>query len=353
MSKLVVSPWTQVRWIDGGVRISTPLSPHEAEAEGSGILQLLNAFAVPSEPGAVVAQFADVAAHELAPVVAELHRIGVLIESDHELGDRERAEGWHGDMWWEPHDALFHSESRRAGVEHTNVLPGASPLPAVKPSMSDQITPLSTEVGVPDHAYYDVLQYRASVREYGEGPISLDTLSLLLGLAAQNTSGPSGVHGRAGEFVARTYPSGGACYSLEIYPVIGDRAVAGLAAGVYHYCPHHHHLEALAIGPDDWQHFLHLARSAASTERQPPVLLLMTSRIGRVRFDYQRIAYSLVLKEVGALMQSLYLVATLLDLAPCGLAAIDDSERLAAIGGFDPWEEPLVGEFVVGPKRLG
>jgi len=197
-----------------------------------------------------------------------------------------------------------------------------------------------------------VLTHRRSVREYGAGAIPLARFAALLGLAAQNTAGPAGVRGRPEDFVARTYPSGGAAYPLELYPVLARGAVEGLSAGVYHYCPHDHALAPQSLRADDWQPFARAARRVANTRRLPPVCLLITARLGRVRFQYQRIAYSLVLKEVGALLQNLYLAATLLDLAPCALSAIDDGERLARICGFDPWEEPLVGELALGPKRL-
>jgi SagB-type dehydrogenase family enzyme len=62
---------------------------------------------------------------------------------------------------------------------------------------------------------------------------------------------------------------------------------------------------------------------------------------------YDSIAYAMTLKHVGVLQQTLYLVATVLGLAPCALATGDD-EVAAAAFGLDYPAEVSVGEFVVG-----
>ena len=49
----------------------------------------------------------------------------------------------------------------------------------------------------------------------------------------------------------------------------------------------------------------------------------MTARIGRLSWVYDSIAYATTLKHVGVLQQTLYLVATMLGLAPCALAMGD------------------------------
>ena len=50
-----------------------------------------------------------------------------------------------------------------------------------------------------------------------------------------------------------------------------------------------------------------------------PVLLILGARFQRVSWKYASIAYSLTLKHVGVLYQTMYLVATAMGLAPCGV----------------------------------
>ena len=58
-------------------------------------------------------------------------------------------------------------------------------------------------------------------------------------------------------------------------------------------------------------------------------------------------AYSVILKNVGALYQTMYLVATAMGLAPCGLGG-GHSDLFAAAAGLDYLAETSVGEFILG-----
>ncbi len=51
----------------------------------------------------------------------------------------------------------------------------------------------------------------------------------------------------------------------------------------------------------------------------PQILLVITARFGRLFWKYQSLAYALILKHVGVLYQTFYLVATGMNLAPCAL----------------------------------
>jgi len=61
-------------------------------------------------------------------------------------------------------------------------------------------------------------------------------------------------------------------------------------------------------------------------------------------------AYALVLKDVGVLLQTFYLVATAMGLAPCALGG-GDSDLFARASGLDWLVEGAVGEFVLGSRR--
>jgi SagB-type dehydrogenase family enzyme len=60
-------------------------------------------------------------------------------------------------------------------------------------------------------------------------------------------------------------------------------------------------------------------------------------------------AYALVLKHVGVLCQTMYLVATAMGLAPCALGT-GDSDLFAYATGLDYVAESSVGEFALGSR---
>ena len=77
------------------------------------------------------------------------------------------------------------------------------------------------------------------------------------------------------------------------------------------------------------------------------MLLVITARFERTSWKYESVAYSLILKEVGVLYQTMYLVATAMKLAPCALGA-GDAEVFARAIGSEFHEETSVGEFALG-----
>jgi hypothetical protein len=60
----------------------------------------------------------------------------------------------------------------------------------------------------------------------------------------------------------------------------------------------------------------------------------------------------LILKHVGVLYQTMYCVATAMNLAPCALGG-GDSLAFTEATGRDPLEEPCVGEFLLGSRPVG
>ncbi|HET9143975.1 SagB family peptide dehydrogenase, partial [Actinophytocola sp.] len=150
------------------------------------------------------------------------------------------------------------------------------------------------------------------------------------------------------EVSLRPSPSGGALHGLEIYPVVSR--VSGLAAGMYHYDPFAHVLEPVPAGDRAVRQLVGRASAAAGGSHPPQVLLVVTARFGRVMWKYQGMAYALILKDLGALLQTMYLVATAMNLAPCALGA-GDSALFAQATGLDELEEASIGEFMLSSRR--
>lgn len=214
------------------------------------------------------------------------------------------------------------------------------PLPrpsrAFEPAVRIPLARAAGDEGGP--SFDQVLADRRSVRQYAPEPIGLGAIGRLLDRVAADH--PDGRGAR------RRYPSGGACYPLEWY-LVANRCT-GLARGAYRYDPASHALDPVPAGGGSIDEVLAWYRGKATTE-EIQVLLLFTARIGLVNRRYDGLGYALVLKEVGAVFQSLYLAATAMGLAPCALGG-GDSELIARVLRTDPLGEPAVGEFLIGSR---
>jgi SagB-type dehydrogenase family enzyme len=79
------------------------------------------------------------------------------------------------------------------------------------------------------------------------------------------------------------------------------------------------------------------------------VQLVFTARFDKINRRYEGNAYALILQEVGALYQTMYLVATAMGLAPCAVGG-GNADAFAGVIGTDPLEEASVGAFVIGSR---
>ena len=86
-----------------------------------------------------------------------------------------------------------------------------------------------------------------------------------------------------------------------------------------------------------------------ATTARPQCVILLAARFQAIAHKYESFAYSLMMKNVGVLMQTMYLVATAMDLAPTAIGN-GDSEAFATATGLDPYVEGTVGEFSLGVR---
>ncbi|HZN13707.1 MAG TPA: SagB family peptide dehydrogenase, partial [Acidimicrobiales bacterium] len=192
-----------------------------------------------------------------------------------------------------------------------------------------------------------VLAARRTERTYGAPSLSLAQISALLYFSARTidvVSLPSGL-----KVAQRPFASAGGRSELEIYVL--SNHVDGLAAGAYHYDPAAHAL-SLVRRADEWQE--RITRSAGvaaggTLNRPPPAVLLITAVFERMNSKYGHLGLSLIYKNVGCLLQSLYLVATALALAPCAIGNGEESANSQWLG-LDPLVESQVGCFLVGAR---
>jgi SagB-type dehydrogenase family enzyme len=250
---------------------------------------------------------------------------------------------------WEVHDLLLHARSRRLGRPRpygpTYRLAGRmAPLPAIAPCPDGGLPLFRPDLASllrDDVPFTRVVEERRSIREQGETPITAAALGELLYRAARVRRRFAGDHE---ELSDRPYPGGGALYELEIHPVV--RRCAGLDAGLYRYDPDAHRLHRARGADREVEALLDDARAAAGVA-DVQVLLVLAARFARVAYKYESMAYALVLKDAGVLLQTMCLVATAMGLAACPLGG-GDAAAFARAAGVDPLAEPSVGEIILG-----
>ena len=249
---------------------------------------------------------------------------------------------------WEFQDLLFHGRSR-AG-RHSNAVGATYRFrddierpPALKPPMSDQVVslyrPNLAELRRTDKSLTEVLESRRSLRAERSTPPTLRELGEFLFRTARVQK-----QDEASATTWRPTPSGGSLHELEIY-VVAYRC-KGLEAGLYHYSPLEHQLEALGVAAEKLEPLMDDAAMSQGVDHRANLLLLVTARFQRVSWKYSSIAYALILKNVGALFQTMYLVATAMGMAPCAIG-VGDSELFARIAKLRFEEEGTVGEFTL------
>jgi oxazoline/thiazoline dehydrogenase len=263
---------------------------------------------------------------------------------------------------WEFHDLLFHARSR--GGRHDQPSGGTyrflgdlEPPPAIvspPPGQPlDLYRPDLQRLAEVDPPFARVQEERRSIRVYGAQPLTGRQLGEFLyrvGRVADywqdDLPTPQGLVRLAS--AARPYPAGGGLYEIDLYPLVNR--CDGVRAGLYRYDPEGHRLHPVAAGRADLDALL--ADTSLSTmipQEQLQVLIAVAARFQRVAWKYASIAYSVILKDVGVLLQTMYLAATAMDLAPCAVGC-GNADLFAQAAGTDYYAETSVGEFLLGSR---
>ncbi|GET40935.1 SagB family peptide dehydrogenase [Microseira wollei] len=259
---------------------------------------------------------------------------------------------------WKFHNLLFHRQTRKkldsSSKSTIPIFEERDRYPIVKSPMSDRVIPLDkpdlVRLAKTDVSLTQAIESRQSIREYGDRPIAISQLAEFLYRCARvkevYTIEPD-IMG-IGEATKRPYPSGGALYELEIYPIINQ--CTGLDSGLYHYQPLSHSLHQISDWNPDVETLVFDAWKATGQQDVPQVLLIITARFGRLFWKYHDIGYGLILKHIGVLYQTFYLVATAMQLAPTAIGA-GNSEEFCQVANLNEYEESSVGEFALGSRQ--
>jgi len=191
----------------------------------------------------------------------------------------------------------------------------------------------------------DALQAsRRSIRAYADRPIALATLAQFLWRVARTTAPPFLVTGSQ-QLMSRPYPAGGSINELEFYVAV--RRCDGLEPAFYHYDSHGHALVQIANSRKIAAAIVAKSASAMAFkpgDQQPDVTIVVSSRLPRLAWKYERMAYRASLLHTGVVIQLMYLVATDMNLAPCANGS-GDSRLFEEATGLDRFEETAIAEF--------
>jgi SagB-type dehydrogenase family enzyme len=198
------------------------------------------------------------------------------------------------------------------------------------------------------------LRERHSTRDFDDQqPITLPELARFLDGAARVQSKwknriDLGGGGPVVSYAPRPYPSGGSAYELELYLAVAN--CEGLARGFYHYDADRHALAPIGASSPALDAQLAAAEFAMDAPGVPQILITIAARFDRTAWKYSSIAYSLVLKDVGVLIQTLYLMATDMGLGGCAIGSIN-IDLFAKMTGLEFHVEGPVGQFALGRGR--
>ncbi|HET9875750.1 MAG TPA: SagB family peptide dehydrogenase [Mycobacterium sp.] len=324
-----------------GFVLEHPLSWCDLRIHDRRLLPLLDGHAVTG---------CGVAPAIAARFVADLQRCGFLVGAEQEDRDFDS-------LSWSTPELWFHRRStlgeRTITWENFGPTKWARDRFAQPPARRANYPGEPIELAVPDLAakrvqdptLTAVLDDRVSTRTFDDAhPVSIGQLAELLYRTARTRQ----THpvGPGEELLSRPYPSGGGIYELELYPVV--RNVTGLRPGMYHYDSFDHVLRPVADA--DSPAVSQLVKPASATltgGAEPQVLIVMAARCGRMMWTYEQIGYATVLKDVGALMQTIYLAAAAMGLGVCA-QGFGDTAAFVAAARVDELRECSVGSIVIG-----
>src|SRR5438874_1978565 len=193
-----------------------------------------------------------------------------------------------------------------------------------------------------DLAEVDTLRALDPAARTEGGPLTLGRLAALLYYAAGVTKKKTYPGG--GEVLFRAAASTGALYQTEVYVAVG--AVAGLEAGLYHFCPGDFALRRLRGG--DVRAALAASAADDSIARRSATIVL-SAIYWRNTWKYQARAYRHLFWDSGTMLANVLAVGGALGLAPNVLTGFADLE-INRLLGLDPAREVALELVVLAPE---
>ena len=359
-----LSQFTSIQPCLDGLNITSPLAPTTLRLQDHRLYPLIQRLVSPCTLGSINPLLPEDLRVQYQDIISLFLSSGVvgICNSEHnaEIDQEAISAGWSSQ------DLNFHNHTRRHIIDlHQEEL-----LPRVikkeSPPARNQRIVLST-ISLPQPSidnqssnFYQIIRKRKTIRTYTSHPISIKALGNLLwhSMHTREEILCDPALPRSYEGLLRPVASAGGLHSIELYLCI--KQCIGVSPGFYHYDSFDHCLGKISDLSKPCQNMLEMAVNTTcrapqadsispSQGKQPDVLIVMATRYERNASLHSEtgLAYSLILKDAGSIYQQLYLVATALGLAPCGLS-FGSSELFEQASGIPSKIECSVGEFMIG-----
>jgi len=172
-------------------------------------------------------------------------------------------------------------------------------------------------IKIPTDKFAEILRRRRSTRQFSGLPISKKELSYLLFLSSGLTRLDESF-----DDSRRPYPSAGARYPLEVYPIILN--CEDIKKGLYHYNVKENCLELLL--EENLNKWLIKITGGEKWITNAAIVFIITGVLNRTRIKYGDRGYRYILIEAGHVGQNICLLATELGLGTCPLGGYIDTE---------------------------
>jgi len=253
---------------------------------------------------------------------------------------------------WEMPDLLLHTSSRM-GLVFREIGPVAKaqyqiPTPPMKIGQNDSDTierfRASRRKRI-DKPKVAPLSSRRSVRTW-ESPEKQQIIEFLNeSLGVQRIVESNSDYSAKYKATWRPHPSGGSMHVLQPYLIINQ--CDDMESGVYEYCPFEHQITKIRDLLSHDRRQLAFGMRCTGADAFPPIYVSLQANFSRMQWKYQSMAYSTILKDVGAIYQTLYLAALEYDLGVCAIGT-GDSRWSTTLVGKPWWQCSSVGELVMG-----
>lgn len=239
-----------------------------------------------------------------------------------------------------PEAWIFHNSTCRSELNTLQLQYDQSMQESYKEYLSAP-TILLPEVKIPPAKFADLLFERYSCRRFKNEPLDLRDIANLLFAGYGKCS--TLILGNT-EFIARTVPSGGGLYPLELYLIVTN--VTGLVPGIYHYVMTPGLLEVMKE-VELPKYFLENLFMQQPYVAEAPVVIVATSVIERTMKKYFDRGYRYILFEAGHAFQNMNLMAIACRLGSMNIGGFFDKD-MGKILGIDIEEEIPLYAMAVG-----
>jgi SagB-type dehydrogenase family enzyme len=174
------------------------------------------------------------------------------------------------------------------------------------------------------------IKVRRTIRSFTSQQLTLEQFSQLL-WAAYGITGDRGYN--------RAAASGGACYPIDIYAIVGEDGVKETDAGIHHYEPMGHRVSLLSEG--DLREEVARASLGQMWMATPPLSLVISAEYARItgRYGDRGVRYAMI--EAGHIGQNIFLQAGALGLG-AGIVGAFQDEAVIKVMGIPRSHEPLL-----------